>query len=145
MFVVGIGIAVVNGRRRDRKFIDQAQAHMAGRPRRSHDEFARSFYLPDIENIAARVLKVLDELVKVDLAQIQPPDRLEADLKLGSLDSLLLLDLLFRLEKEFHVNFNAESFQQVECVDDLIRTVPTALHAGTDKFQGEKEGARKET
>jgi acyl carrier protein len=136
LLAIAIAISAVYQRRRDRNLITQAEAHMSGRPRRSRAEFAESFYPVEMRDVATRVVKVLDEMLPVDLSQVEPPDRIEEDLKLGSLDSLLLLDLLLRLEREFGVKFDKDSrraIADVRNIDDLIKMIAKALERITQK------------
>ena len=129
ILVVGGIVSWTWQRKQDQQLVARATAHMAGRPRRSAEEFGHAVYAVDLRDVAARVIRVLDGIVDVDLSQAAPTDGIETDLKLASVDSLFFLELVLRLEKEFDVKFDRRVFDEVRSVDDLVRAVATAAQS----------------
>ena len=121
LLIVGCTISWIFVNGHDEKLKQKALEHMKGRPSLTDSGFGRRFYDGDVAAAAARVRKVLSNVIRYDTAQVIATDRLEDDLKLGALDSLGYLDLLFRLEKEFGVKIARSECEKLRSVDDVVQ------------------------
>jgi hypothetical protein len=126
--VAAVGPSIVRMSRRSSAVKRRAAEVMNGRTRRSSQEFARAFFPDCQQDCARRVHDILRRLLIVDVARIQPEDRLVADLGLGQVDGLEPEHLSCDCEQRFGVPvlslFSSQDptvRQLVECVAEAAR------------------------
>jgi acyl carrier protein len=99
-----------------------ARKHLAGRSRLNSQDFGRRFY-PDNASVAARVRDILQEHVRVDLAQLDPSDQPVRDLYLAAIDGEETHDVIAALEECFGIKIEDGDAARMRSVDDIVRYV----------------------
>jgi acyl carrier protein len=78
--------------------------------------------------IATQIRTALAQHLKRDVSTIRPPDRLREDL---GLDSLAMIELLFKIEEHFDLEIPNEDLSRVTTVADVTGYVEEKLGTGT--------------
>ena len=98
IFLVLIGVSAVGVFLVQRSEIRRALRHMAGRPTLFDTEFGQTFFPSDHAEIAAKLLRLLQSHVAVDLSRIHPDDRIVEDIRMDELDSLSTVEFILNVE-----------------------------------------------
>lgn len=80
-----------------------------------------------MEDIEARVRPILSETLEVDAASITPDANLLEDL---GADSLMMLEVLARLDGEFGISIEQSQLAQMVSLEAIARIVSNALTVG---------------
>lgn len=80
-----------------------------------------------MEDIEARVRPILSETLEVDAASISPDANLLEDL---GADSLMMLEVLARLDGEFSISIEQSQLAQMVSLEAIARIVSDALTVG---------------
>ena len=78
--------------------------------------------------IATRIRVALAEHLKRDVSKIQPGDDLKKDL---GLDSLAMIELLFKIEEAFDLEIPNDDLSQISTVGDVIAYVERRVGGGS--------------
>jgi acyl carrier protein len=77
--------------------------------------------------VADRIRTALAEHLKRDVSKVQPQDDLKKDL---GLDSLAMIELLFKIEETFDLEIPNDDLSQITTVGDVIAYVERRLGGG---------------
>lgn len=77
--------------------------------------------------IATRIRTALAQHLKRDVSKIQPQDDLRKDL---GLDSLAMIELLFKIEEAFDLEIPNDDLSKITTVGDVVAYVETRLQPG---------------
>ena len=77
--------------------------------------------------VATRIRVALAEHLKRDVSKVQPQDDLKKDL---GLDSLAMIELLFKIEEAFDLEIPNDDLSQITTVGDVIAYVERRLSTG---------------
>ncbi len=77
--------------------------------------------------VATRIRVALAEHLKRDVSKVQPQDDLKKDL---GLDSLAMIELLFKIEETFDLEIPNDDLSQITTVGDVIAYVERRLGNG---------------
>ena len=77
--------------------------------------------------VAARIRAALAEHLKRDVGKVHPEDDLKKDL---GLDSLAMIELLFKIEEAFDLEIPNDDLSQITTVGNVITYVEHRLSAG---------------
>jgi acyl carrier protein len=77
--------------------------------------------------IATRIRTALAEHLKRDVSKVQPQDDLKKDL---GLDSLAMIELLFKIEEAFDLEIPNDDLSQITTVGDVIAYVERRVSGG---------------
>ena len=103
----------------------RANRHVWGRPARTEEAFADAFFPPEQRAAAIRVRRALAPYLPVNIARIEPDDRLAEDLGLAArlaagLDCVAFVQ---DLEAEFKIAFDAPDFERLRTFRDAVSLV----------------------
>ena len=99
---------------------------MAGRSQKSSYEFGVAFY-PTYASTASTVKNILEEYLPIDLAQLEPSDRLVQDLRMDALDSMSTVEFIIALEKHFDISIADKDAENMHTFDDVCSYVIKTL------------------
>ncbi|UVI28644.1 acyl carrier protein [Paenibacillus spongiae] len=63
-----------------------------------------------------QVRSILSEVLNADLSSIDNPARNE----LAAWDSLKHMELILRLEEQYHIRFSIREVADIQCLDDIV-------------------------
>jgi acyl carrier protein len=93
------------------------------------DAFGVHFFAADKAAIAARLRKVLQKHIDVDLARLHPDDRFIEDLEMVELDSLSNVNFAIAVEKEFAISIPDADAENLRTFREVVDYV--AAHSAT--------------
>jgi len=119
---IGLAVAIPAVVWQERSVRRRVGRRLADRPQRDAREFGLAYFGESERRsrLAARVVEILQEKVKVPLDGVHPDDRLMEDLALDELDSPGSEELLMGLEKEFGIRIPDADAQALHTLRDIV-------------------------
>ncbi len=100
---------------------------MAGRPSLTEQEFGLRYFSSDRAEIAAKLRKILTDLMDVDLSGMNPSDRFIEDLRMDDLDSMSTVEFVIEIEKEFGIKVPNSAAEKMLTFQSVVNYVAEAL------------------
>ncbi|MGA3143101.1 MAG: acyl carrier protein [Verrucomicrobiota bacterium] len=101
--------------------------HMARRPSLTEQEFGLRYFSSDRAEIAAKLRKILTNLMDVDLSGMKPSDRFIQDLRMDDLDSMSTVEFVIQIEKEFGIEIPNSAAEKMTTFQSVVDYVAEAL------------------
>ena len=101
---------------------------LAGRAALTDEEFGATFF-PGRQDVAARIRRIMATVVGIDLGGALPSDRFIEDLRIEEIGSLLTVEIIIDVEREFGIAITDEDAQRILTVGQLVDCVASKLDA----------------
>ncbi len=82
------------------------------------------------DSLLAELRTTVAQVLEIDESLIGPTTRLGEEL---ALDSLMALEVMVALEKQYHVEFSEQEMKRVTCLQDMHDLLVSRLSGGADR------------
>ena len=98
----------------------EIRAKLDSRPQLRPDEFAQTYFPKEKQGVAKRLMEITESYCDTNVVGLVPEDEFVADLKIGDLDCLEIVELVLQAEEEFDVTILDQKKESLRTFSELV-------------------------